>query len=169
MPRLVHSSWFTVHRNNKQSFSANKQSLRSSQTTGLKTVNRQLLTANHNGFSLLEIVLSLFLVLAIILMLLSASGTFISSRSSNLRGIAAKISSRQIETLRKMDFDSLPASGAFADGDLSKLPQSSAAQTLSVYQSSPDIKIITITVNWMENTAAKSLSQDTLIYRNGLK
>lgn len=137
---------------------------------GLPAVPHKLvLRGGCGGFSLLEIVLSLFLILAIILMLLSASGTFASSRSSNLRGVAAKISSRQIETLRKMDFDSLPSSGSFADADLSKLPQSQATQTLATYQSSPDMKLLTITVNWTESTAAKSLSQNTLIYRNGLK
>ena len=123
----------------------------------------------RGGFTLLEIVLSLFLVLAIIVMLLSASGTFVSSRNSNLRSIAAKIESREIETLRKMNFDSLPASGSFTDSDLSKLPQGSAAQTLSPYQTSPDIKLVTIRVNWIENGATKSITEDTLIYRNGLK
>ena len=125
--------------------------------------------ATHRGFTLLEIVLSLFLILAIITMLLSASGTYVSSRGSNLRGIAAKIASRQVESLRKMNFDSLPASGSFSDPDLSKLPQGSGTQTLTVYQSSPDMKQVTIQVNWTENSTAKAVSQDTLIYRNGLK
>ncbi len=125
--------------------------------------------AARRGFTLLEIVLALFLVLAIIVMLLSASGTLVSSRSSNLRGIAAKIESREIETLRKMNFDSLPATGSFTDADLSKLPQGTATQTLSSYQSSPDIKLVEVQVNWIENSAAKLLSEDTLIYRNGLK
>lgn len=121
------------------------------------------------GFTLLEIVLSLFLILAIIVMLLSASGTYVSSRGSNLRGIAAKIESRQIETLRKMDFASLPPSGSFGDADLPKLPQGAAGQTLTNYQGSPDIKQVTIQVSWVESGVAKSISTDTLIYKNGLK
>lgn len=121
------------------------------------------------AFTLLEIVLSIFLVLAIIMMLLSVSSTYISSRNSNLRSIADKIESSQIETLRKMNFDSLPTSGSFTNPDLTKLPQSTATQTLTNYQNSPDIKQVTIQVNWIENKATKSISTNTLIYRNGLK
>ncbi|MDO8487087.1 MAG: hypothetical protein Q7S45_02245 [Candidatus Curtissbacteria bacterium] len=133
------------------------------------TPRKLVLHGGRGGFTLLEIVLALFLILAIIVMLLSASGTLVSSRSSNLRSIAAKIGSREIESLRKMDFDSLPPTGSFADADLSKLPQGAATQTLTSYQTSPDIKLVTIQVNWVENSVTKSLSEDTLIYRNGLK
>ncbi len=152
MPKLVHSSLFRVQRK--------------------KTIYHELPTTHFKvkpGFTLLEILLSLFLIIAIILMLISTSGTYLSSRSSNLRGIAGKIASRQIESLRKMDYDSLPATGAFADSDLSKLPQSTASQTLTSYHSSPDIKLVTVQVSWSESGAAKLFSEDTLIYRNGLK
>lgn len=125
--------------------------------------------STHRGFSLLEIVLSMFLVLAIITMIISASSTYISSRSSGLRTVAARITSRQIETLRKLDYDTLPASGLFSDPDLSRLPQSSATQTLTDYQGSPDIKLVTVQVNWSENSAAKQVLTDTLIFRYGLK
>lgn len=132
--------------------------------------NRKL----HRGFTLIEVVLAIFVILAIVTILLIASGSYTTSRGSNLQGIAAKIASRQMENLRNTDFASLPstcispAGCTFADTDLSRLTSGSAKQTIDPYQSSADMKLITIQVNWTVSGAAKQSKIETLIYKNGI-
>src|SRR3989344_4769618 len=91
----------------------------------LRTVNRFHL---RPGFSYVEILLSLFLIIALIAILLTTSTTYIHSRRSNLQTMATKMASCEIERLRKLDFssvDSFPPSDPFdasCTTDLSKLP-----------------------------------------------
>lgn len=125
-------------------------------------------SVHRPGFTLIEVVLSLFLILTLVTILLTTSSTFISSRGSNLQGIAAKIASRQIETLRKTDFASLPPSGSVTDPDLAKLPSSSATQTVSDYQGNSQIKQVTVQVDWTVSGAVKQIKMETLIYQYGL-
>ena len=124
-----------------------------------------------HGFTLIEILISLLLILAIIVVLFATSGTFMSSRKSNLQGFAAKIASCEIEQLRKTAFASLPASGAIGapcNSDLAKLPQAAAERTVSDYQTDSDIKQIIISVTWVENNASQEIKMDTLISKDGL-
>lgn len=122
---------------------------------------------NTGGFSLIEIVLSLFVILAIITILLTTSATYNTSRRSNLQGVAGKIATRRIETLRNTTFASV-TTGSFTDDELEKLQSSTATQTVSSYQESADIKLATLVVSWAEGGVSKSITMDTLIYKNGL-
>ena len=137
-------------------------------------INLMPVYKNKPGFSLVEIVISLTLIVGIMFTLFSSIGALTARRGSDLQTIATKIASRQMETLRNTEYASLPncPSGcSFADSDLSKLPQSpapSATQTLTSYQSSPDIKLATVQVNWYVNGAQKSLKIETLIYTYGI-
>ena len=79
-----------------------------------------------------------------------------------------------VGTLRKLDADfqvrcnSWKISGSFSDSDLSKLPSGVGTRTLSNYQSSTDIKQVTVTVTWQQNNNQKKIDLATLIYRNGI-
>lgn len=157
MPKLVHSSLFTVH-------------------SQKKSINRKPTTANcrpwRPGFTLIEILLALFIIMAILTIFFAASSTYVSSRGTNLQGIAAKIASCEIEQLRKAAFSSL-ANGTVniappCDQDKSKLPQPQATRTLSDYSASSEIKLATIQVTWIENAANKNIKMETLIYEFGL-
>src|SRR3990167_11395202 len=78
------------------------------------TTRYPLPTTNSPGFSYIEILLSLFLIIALIAILLTTSTTYIHSRRTNLQTIATKMASCEIERLRKLAFASLPANnGAF--------------------------------------------------------
>lgn len=123
---------------------------------------------NTGGFSLIETVLSMFVILAIISVLFTVSATYKTSRKSNLQGVATEIAARQIETLRNTAYDSLPGSGSFNDSSLSKLPSGTANQTITAYQSSTDVKQVAIQIMWTEGGIQKTLNMDTLIYRNGI-
>ncbi|OGE04309.1 hypothetical protein A3I53_00960 [Candidatus Curtissbacteria bacterium RIFCSPLOWO2_02_FULL_40_13b] len=128
------------------------------------------------GFTLVEILLSIFLILAIVSILFATSGTFVSSRKSSLQGVATKIASREIENLRNTAFASLPNCPSptgcnitvAEEPDLSKLPSSSATKTIDDYESSNKIKLVTINVNWTENAATQNIKLETLISENGL-
>lgn len=120
------------------------------------------------GFTLVEILLSIFLILALISILLTTSASYNQTRRSNLQQLAMSIASKRMETLRNTAFASLPPSGSFADSDLSKLPQSTATQTISNYQSSTKIKLITINITWTEKGVTKNAKLETLYSETGL-
>lgn len=125
----------------------------------------------NSGFSLIDILLTMFLVVMFSSILLVGSGSYLTSRKSNLRTIASKIASEQIDSIRKYvkDNSSFPADNTnFSHPDLPKLPSPSRSQTLSNFQGASDIKLTTITVNWLEDTETKSVKMETLIYINGL-
>lgn len=131
-------------------------------------------TTRSPAFSLVEVILSMFIILALVSILFAASGTYRHSRNSQLQTIATKIASRKIELLRKTDYATLPGSGSFSDSDLVKLPSSTANLTVANYppncspSCSADIKQMTVTVNWTENGKARTISQNTIISKNGL-
>src|SRR3989344_4945686 len=60
------------------------------------------------GFSYVEILLSMFLILALVAILLTTSTVYIHSRRTNLQTIATKMASCEIERLRKLPFSQLP-------------------------------------------------------------
>lgn len=135
-----------------------------------------------NGFTLIEVLLFLLVVLALVTILLSSAGSLTKTRGANLESIAAKIATCEIEGLRKTDFGSItltdlvtypngePITGTCVDNDLPKLPEArSANKKVTEYAPpDPDIKKIEITVTWTESTVAKDVKMDTLIYKYGL-
>lgn len=120
------------------------------------------------GFSLVEVLISMFIIVILGFLLLTASGTLAQTYSSNLQTIASKAASKEIETLRETPFASLPSSGAIVDPNLSKLPAGAATRTVTTYQSDPTIKQINVTVTWTFNGSARQLQMATLIYQNGI-
>ena len=144
-----------------------------------RTVNCQLLTVNclrlRPGFSYVEILLSMFLILALVAILLTTSTVYIHSRRTNLQTIATKMASCEIERLRKLAFTSLPPVGsdnidASCTTDLPKLPAGTTLRLVAGYGSpaNPKIKQITVAVSWTEKGNAQQIKLETLISENGL-
>ena len=123
---------------------------------------------HKHGFSLIEILLSIFIIIALISVLLTTSASYYQTHRSNLQQLAMSIASKQMETLRNTDFASLPATGSFTDSDLSKLPQATTTRTITNYQSNPKIKLVTLKVNWVESQVTKNIQLETLISETGL-
>jgi len=142
----------------------------------------QLRTSFHRArpaFSLVEILLALFIVAALLTIILTSAGTLKTGYRSNLQSLATKIASRDIENLRKMSFASLPAdtgSTCLSDyaSDLSKLPNPCHTRSVTNFQNDVDIKQITTTITWYETGAQQCvlstciIKMSTLIYKNGL-
>ena len=126
------------------------------------------------GFSYVEILLSMFLILALIAILLTTSTVYIHSRRTNLQTMATKMASCEIERLRKLNFTSvelLPPSGAFdasCTTDLSKLPAGTTTRLVADFGTNPKIQQITTAVSWTEKGLAQQIKLETLISENGL-
>ena len=120
------------------------------------------------GFSLVEILLSIFILLALISVLLTTSASYYQTHRSNLQQLAMSIASKRMETLRNTAFASLPSSGTFTDSDLSRLPQATAVQTIANYLGNTKIKLVTTTVIWTESGVSKNAKLETLISETGL-
>src|SRR3989344_7907041 len=125
-----------------------------------------------NAYSLVEIVIALFLLGALVTILLTVSGTLFTTRSSRLQQIATKIATKDIEYLRNLSFASLPSTGPcnqpiLTDADLTKLPSGDCQRTVTNYLGSSQIKFVTVTVTWQEKIQ-KRILLDTLVYKYGL-
>lgn len=123
---------------------------------------------NKKGFSLIEILLAVIVMVALIGLLFSVSGTYFKSRSSDLQTTATSIAGKRMEDLRNGGFTNLPSSGSFADSNLSKLPQGTATQTISTYSGDVNIKLVTIQVTWVENKATKKILTESLFTKGGI-
>ena len=121
-----------------------------------------------NGFSLVEVLIAVFIVLILTTILLTTATTLTQTHFSNLQTIASKIASSEIETLRETSFASLPSSGPISDPNLTKLPSGTETLAISNYQSDSTIKLITVTVNWQVNGSPRQLKMETLIHQNGI-
>lgn len=121
-----------------------------------------------NGFTLIEVLLTLLFSTILVVLLLTAATTLLQTYKTNQQSLAARIATKEIENLRQTSYSSLPSSGSFSDADLSKLTSSSGNLTVSNYQSSADIKQITVNVSWVQNGASKQVILETLIYKNGI-
>ena len=134
--------------------------------------NRRPIHRKDLGFSLIEIVLSTFLILIFVSIVLSASGTFIATRKSNLAYIAAKIASRHLEFLRKSTWTEItalpPGTVSISDPDLAKLPTSAATRSIGNYQTSSRIKQVIMKITWKENNANRELKMVSLFTENGM-
>ena len=124
------------------------------------------------GFSYVEILLSMFLILALVAILLTTSTVYIHSRRTNLQTIATKMASCEIERLRKLAFSQLPTvDGQFdasCTADLPKLPAGTTLRLVADFGSNPKIKQITTAVSWTEKGSSQQIKLETLISENGL-
>ncbi len=131
------------------------------------------------GFSLVEILLTLFIATVLITIVLAVSGSQLTRHKSDLQAIAVKIASKDIETLRQTNFSSLPADSGTTclqdyASDLAKLPNACHTRNLSNYYGDSDIKQITVTITWHESNQPQcaitlcKVQLNTLIYKNGL-
>src|SRR3972149_10666271 len=167
--------WLSPTINNQQS---TRFPLANFRQRAKKVVSRQLLVVScrrwRPGFSYVEILLSMFLILALIAILLTTSTVYIHSRRTNLQTMATKMASCEIERLRKLNFTSvstLPPSGTFdasCTTDLSKLPAGTTLRLVADFGSNPKIKQITTAVSWTEKGLAQQIKLETLISENGL-
>ncbi|HEY0011082.1 MAG TPA: prepilin-type N-terminal cleavage/methylation domain-containing protein [Candidatus Paceibacterota bacterium] len=103
------------------------------------------------GFTLIEVVISVF----IIGMLVVLSGAMVTaaplSRQVRYENLARTIAAGELERVRALGYDALPATGAFTHARLADLPAGSGYVTVSEYNDRT--KEIVVTVSWRESAA----------------
>ena len=137
------------------------------------------------GFSLVEVLLYLIVVMALVVILLSAAGVLKKTRGADLETIATGIASCDIEKLRLLSFPPTPPATPIppCDQNLTSLPAASFIRTVVDYggcppepscppapsPADPNIKKVTITISWTESSVTNSITSQTLISKYGLK
>lgn len=122
---------------------------------------------NKSGFSLLEVLVTLFFVGLILVLYQSALGKMRLIRYAQGQETALRVANNKIEELRAGGYAALPASGSFSDSQLNTLSGSSATMNITDYNAST--KKVVITIQWREppSTAERNISLTTLITKTG--
>ncbi|MFH1178533.1 MAG: type II secretion system protein [bacterium] len=122
---------------------------------------------SFRGFSLIEIIVSIFIVCVMLILLQAVINSGILARNSKNQSIALSIARNKLESLRTGGYSVLPQSGSFYDSLLEALPQ--ATTTLVVNEYNAKTKQVTASVIWLEPgfTASSTISLSTLITETG--
>lgn len=120
------------------------------------------------GFSLIEVIVSIFIVGVILLMVQAVARSSVLVRTSKNQGIALAIARNELEGLRAGGYATLPSSGSFSDSLLSALP-SAATTTLAVSAYNAKTAQVTVSVVWRDpgSAASSTVSLSTLITQTG--
>lgn len=132
-------------------------------------LNKQL------GFSLVEVVIAIFLVGAIVLVVANIPHAIQLITASQSESLVREAAAKKLEDFRLTGYDNLATGNAnFIDPRLSKLPAVSATTSvidcpLLLCPSGEAVKQVTISINWNENNSPKNFKIVTLISKGGLK
>lgn len=120
------------------------------------------------GFSLIEVMVSILIIGAILIMVQAVARSSVLVRTSKNQAVALSIVRTELEKVRAGGYAALPASGPFTDSLLSSLPPAStAALTVSAYNAKT--AQVTAAVTWKDPgaTASSTVSLGTLITQTG--
>jgi hypothetical protein len=90
----------------------------------------------------------MFLIVVLFILYLAAANTVAVIKKVKYEDIAYHIASKQIEYLRKIPYNSLPASASFSDSQLSKIPSGAGNFTVTNHATLSGVKELTVTVTW---------------------
>ncbi|MFA5942350.1 MAG: type II secretion system protein [Candidatus Paceibacterota bacterium] len=119
------------------------------------------------GFSLIEVVISIFIVGVILFLLQSVLQSSVLARISKSQGIALSIARNEIEVLREGGYDALPPSGSFSNELLSTIPLATTTRTVSPFNDKT--KQVVVSIVWQDpgSAASSTVSLSTLITQPG--
>ena len=135
------------------------------------------------GFSLIEIMISMFLIAAFGVILASSSGSLLSRRRTDLTAIASKAATKEIEHTRNLAFTSvtsannLACDAEFNQGD-SKLPSCRIDKCVENYGGTPctvdlingnvNLKRVLITLSYNYQGKSRFVVMETVMTQGGL-
>ncbi len=121
----------------------------------------------QSGFSVIEVVITLFIIGVILLLYQAALNSVFLSRNAKDQEVALRIAQHKVEELRNGGYDSLPISGSFSDSQLSTISQGSAYMTIADFN--PKTKLVNVNVSWHEPNSQTnhSVELNTLITQIG--
>lgn len=127
---------------------------------------RVIRTSNQRGFSLVEILVALFIMSVGIVFATIVAGTIKVTRDSAFENSAFHIADNKLNELRALGYATLPASGAFSDPQLASLPQGAASTTVTTWNTKT--KQVVVGVSWLgADNLTRSVSLTTLITESG--
>lgn len=135
----------------------------------MKTAQRE------KGFSLIELVISIFIVGLVVVVIGNIPGAIGLIGSSQSESKVREVVAKRVEDIRLFGYDSL-ANGTTTINDprLKELHNVSASTVVSdcpavTCGSTAEIKQVQITVSWTENNEPKTYQIVTLVAKDGLK
>jgi len=118
------------------------------------------------GFTYIEVVISIALVIFTIMLFDATLKVLPASRLVRDEDTALRIVNKEIEILRGGGYAALPSSGAFTDPALAQLPSGSGSLSVTTYNSGT--KQVGVTVTWAEPTnGTHSVTLTTLVTQVG--
>lgn len=121
-------------------------------------------TTSKIGFSLLEVMLVLFIISVGFIFYLSLSQIAVLIGNVDHKTIAHQVASKKIESIKALTPQDWPQNGAFPDSLLNSLPQGQANLMISNFDPQGKLKKIQINVLWNERGAQKQYTLETLIH-----
>ena len=120
----------------------------------------------HRGFTLIEVLVTLFVIGILIALYGVGVMTLSLSREAAHRDVALHAANAEIENLRSSGYDALPTSGTFTNTLVASLPSGTGSTTITAYND--ETKQVVVEVRWVEaGTRAGSVSLTTLITQIG--
>lgn len=131
------------------------------------------------GFSLIELILVVFIVGSIILLIINIPNSIKLVGNSKNESIAKAVAIKKIEDLRSLGYSNLgDGETQISDLRLKSIPQGTASYIISpcpstppdiVCQNNEEIKMVEVKVSWKEEGKVKEFKLTTLISQGGLK
>ncbi|MDQ3018888.1 MAG: hypothetical protein M3Q64_03395 [bacterium] len=123
---------------------------------------------NQAGFSIVEVVVMLFIIGVMLLLFQTTSNTVILNRYGRYKEIALRAADQKVQTMRTTVFASIPATGSFTDSQIESLPN--GAGTITVTDEDETLKHVVVTITWRnpKGTGNQQIQLDTYISRGGL-
>lgn len=125
-------------------------------------------TQKQNGFGILEVVITLFIIGVTLLLFAVVSNSVVLNKYNRYKEIALRIAEHELQELRTTPYANLPASGSITNTQLSSLPQGSG--TMTITEEEDGLSQATITITWRNPsaTADQQLTLSTYIWQGGL-
>ncbi|MDP1689992.1 MAG: type II secretion system protein [bacterium] len=123
-------------------------------------------TRYKRGFSLVEIVVTLFILSVTAIFATMVIGTIKVTRDSTFENVAFRIADSKLNELRAGGYATLPTSGPFSDSQLTALPQGLASTTVTDWNAKT--KQVVIGVSWFgADSTTHYVSLVTLVTESG--
>ena len=120
----------------------------------------------QEGMSLVEIIISIFLIMILFSLLIMEVATLSISKGQKYENIAYHVANKQMEDLRQTALSEIPSSGTISSSLLAEIPSGSGTFWVDDYPGHSGVKEVVVTVTWSYN-GQKSVVLTTLMGSGG--
>lgn len=125
-------------------------------------------TQKENGFGILEVVITLFIIGVTLLLFAVVSNSVVLNKYNRYKEIALRIAEHELQELRTTPYANLPASGSVTNTQLSTIPQ--GAGTIAISEVSTGLSQATVTITWRNPSSSgnQQVVLSTYLWQGGL-